>query len=238
MKSPKIVFIILFINLLALYLSATTKVVLVNESINFILILLNIPMIIYLFRIRNTIWEFLKYLLILVLFTIAYNYISPHITYRSEAFKKIELLTKKYKNESISSITNEKILKEKLEKWENEISKYENINTYEIRVFKVILFLIDKKNGLKNLNEINKLKEKHRLGKKTIYYIKTIKLRRSLEKALGYILKLSKEERSIYDVNTICYLANQDNGLMEKINKNNYEHENIRSFLLESCVKK
>ena len=238
MKPSKIVFIILFINLLALYLSTTTKVVLVNESIDFILTLLNIPIIIYLFLIRDTIWEFLKYLLILVLFTITYNYISPYITYRSEAFEKIESLNQRYKKESISNINNERTLKEKLKKWKNEMAKYEKFNTYEIRAFEVALFLIDKKNGLQNLNDINKLKEEHSLGKKIIYRARTIGLRSSLEKALGYILELSKEERSIYDVETICYLANQDNGLMKKINKTNYEHENIRRFLLDSCVKK
>jgi len=238
MKPSKIVFIILFINLLALYLSATTKVVLVSKSIDSILILLNIPMIVYLFLIRDTIWEFLKYLLILVLFTIAYSYISPYITYRSEAFKKRDTLIQKYKEECISSIINEKILKEKLKKWKNEIAKDENFNKNGLEAFEVILFLIDKKNALKNLNEMNKLKEEHRLRKKIIFYVRSIGLRSSLEKALGYILKLSKEERSIYDTESICYLANQENGLIEKINQTNYEHENIRGFLLGSCVKK
>jgi len=238
MKPSKIVFIILFINLLVLYLSATTKVVLVSKSIDFILILLNIPMIFYLFLIRDTIWEFLKYLLILVLFTIAYSYISPYITYRSEDFEKREVLTQRYKEECVSSITNEKTLKEKLKKWKNEIAKDENLNKDELKVFEVILFLIDRKNGLKNLNEMNKLKENHRLGKKAIYYVRSIGLRSSLEKALGYILKLTKEERSIYDIENICYLANQENGLMEKINQSNYEYENIREFLLGTCVEK
>ena len=191
MKPSKIVFIILFINLLALYLSATTKVILVSKSIDFILILLNVPIIVYLFLIRDTILEFLKYLLILLLLTITYSYISPHITYRSKAFEKRDALTQKYKEACISSISNEKALKEKLEKWENETAKDENFNKNGMKVFEVILFLIDKNNGLKNLNEMNKLKKNHRLGKKAIYYTRSIGLRSSLEKALGYILKLS-----------------------------------------------
>ena len=230
MRGSKIAFILLFTNLLLMYLNLTMQ--LTTASVGVIMLFLNIPLVILLFLVRENILEFLKYMVYLVLMSIVYHYIEPYITYRSEAHLKKMALIQKYQERCFQNITNEEKLKESLELWERDYKVEENIELSLMGAskFKVILFFMDKNNTIDEM----KIDENMSALKKVNMELKKIVRKHDVEGAIKDILMLEKEERVIYSVDNICYLS-QKYELMEDVKKEEYKKREVKEFLLETC---
>ena len=229
MKGSKIIFILLFINLLLMYLSFTTHVEMPYEKIMF---LLNIPLVIILFIVRENILEFFKYMIYLVLMTVVYNYIKPYITYRGEAYLERQVFMQKYKNACMNSIGNENNLKKNMKLWEMEFMKDENSSLdFWLNEFKVILFFIDSNNKIDIDIQVD---ENMSALKKMNISLKMVGTQHNVERAIKDILTLKKEERDLYKRENICYLS-QKSELMEVIKKEDYEKKEVQKFLFETC---
>ena len=243
MKPSKIIFRILLIILFLLYLSATTEVTIVNEWVDFTLMLLTLVLPIALFMTRESIWEFLKHLLILILFTVAYVYISPYITYRGEAYKERERITQHYRNQFLESMGDPKRLESLWQSWESQAIQNENIHRRDLESFEVLRFFMDSNKSIEQLNAINKLKERkesqpiNRTRKlyKILVNIQEDSFNRSVKKALNYIVALDEEERSLYKIENICYLARREDGLLATVTKEEKYQSEVDRFLLKNC---
>lgn len=230
MRGSTIAFILLFVNLLLMYLSFTTRV---ETSYGMIMLFLNVPLVILLFLVRENILEFLKYMVYLVLMTVGYNYVEPYITYRGEAHLKKIALIKVYKERCLSHITDEKKLKESVDLWERDYNSEENIELSIIGMnkFKVILFFIDSNN---TIDESFKIDDNMSALKKMNISFKMIGTKNNIERAIKDILTLREEERSIYKSENICYLSLQTE-FLEKIKQEDYEDDEVRDFLFRIC---
>ena len=212
-----------------MYLSFTTHVEMTYEKIMF---LLNIPLVIILFLVRENILEFFKYMVYLVLMTVVYNYIKPYITYRGEAYLERQVFMQKYKNACMRSIGNENNLKKNMKLWEMEFMKDDNSSSnFWVNEFKVILFFIDSNNTIDIDIQVD---ENMSALKKMNMSFKMIGTQHNIERAIKDILTLKKEERTLYKSENICYLS-QKSELMEAIKKEDYEKEEVQKFLFETC---
>lgn len=228
MRGSKIVFIVLFVNLLVIYLGNTTEVEFLNPMI---LLLLTIPLGVLLFLVKESFLEFFKYMVYLVLMTVVYYIVSPFITYRSEVAMERKAFINNYKKSCVVLITKEKELKEKVEKWKEIVNSDNKFPSEPLNEFRVILYFMDSHNSLYIMSVIE---ESTARQKAVLLNILENYLRSSIEKAITHILKLPQEERSLYKVDNICYLS-QKSELSEEIKEEDYKHKEVQKFLFKTC---
>ena len=231
MRSSKIAFILLVINLLLIYAEFTMHII--NSNLIAILVFLNIPLVLLLFLVRKNILEFLKYIVYLMLILIVFNYIKPYITYRGENYLQEIALLKKYQERCLDNITNENKLKKSINLWERDYHSQKNdkLTLYGINKYKIILFFIDSNNSI---NTNFKIEDNMSATRQTLNNMKKIERMYDIEYAIKDIVNLKKENRTIYKKENICYLS-QKYGLIDKIKKEDYKEKEVQEFLLEIC---
>jgi hypothetical protein len=190
-----------------------------------ILLFVNLIFAYILFLVRENILEFLKYVVYLVIMTIAYIYIEPYITYRGEDYLNEKAIRTKHQESCMKSIRNENELREKLKIWEEDESQK------GIHEFETILFFLNSENNI----EINMdKKESHSKGKKVVSLIRERVAKYSIRKAINRILTLNKEERVIYKTENICSLAKRYDLIYEIESEDDKDRE-VHKFIFETC---